>query len=77
LAQGGKKDVDGRVKPGHDEGGVVNSFAHVEPWMAGTGPAMTRINPDHIFRTHCHLKRGEIKPEWLRRSAKLTAGPCC
>src|SRR5487761_2323081 len=43
--------------------------------MAGIGPAMTRINSGHFFQTHCHLKRREIKPEQLRRSARqLRAG---
>jgi hypothetical protein len=35
--------------------------------------AMTRINSDHIFWTHCHRKHGEIKPEPLRRSAEWRA----
>jgi hypothetical protein len=49
----GKKDVDGRVKPGDDENeGRQFISPTIKPWMAGTCPAMIRINPDHISRTH-------------------------
>jgi hypothetical protein len=36
-------------EPGHDQ--------------AEGAEAMTRINSGRIFRTHCHGKRREIKPE--------------
>jgi hypothetical protein len=66
LLHPGKKDVDGRVRPGHDENeGRQFISPTIKPWMAGTCPAMIRINPDHISRAHCHLKRRQFKAKRL------------
>jgi hypothetical protein len=47
LLRLGKKDVDGRDEPGHDD--AQDRQFHLQAWMAGTGPAMTRINSKPFF----------------------------
>jgi hypothetical protein len=48
FAASWQEDVDGRDKPGHDDA-QSRQFIHSQPWMAGTGPAMTRINSKPFF----------------------------